>query len=154
MPVCLSVNLNAVAQLRNRRDLPWPSVTGMGRIALEAGAQGLTVHPRPDERHINEEEFFAGVLLSIVVMAISLHIGGPLNWVIAIDNISAESWLFNGAAHTPGVNRWVQLLFRLSLVSKVQLSYRYIASALNSLADAASRQAVEDFKKWHSDPDL
>lgn len=52
MPVDLSVNLNAVAQLRNRRDLPWPSVVGMGRIALTAGAQGITIHPRPDERHI------------------------------------------------------------------------------------------------------
>ncbi len=51
MPVKLSVNLNAVAMLRNRRDLPWPSVTGMGRIALAAGAHGLTVHPRPDQRH-------------------------------------------------------------------------------------------------------
>ena len=51
MPAKLSVNLNAVALLRNRRDLPWPSVTGLGRIALEAGAHGLTVHPRPDERH-------------------------------------------------------------------------------------------------------
>lgn len=48
----LSVNLNAVAMLRNRRDLPWPSVTGLGRIALQAGAAGLTVHPRPDQRHI------------------------------------------------------------------------------------------------------
>ena len=47
----LSVNLNAVAMLRNRRDLPWPNVVNMGRIALEAGAHGLTVHPRPDERH-------------------------------------------------------------------------------------------------------
>ena len=51
MPAKLSVNLNAVALLRNRRDLPWPSVTGLGRIALAAGAHGLTVHPRPDERH-------------------------------------------------------------------------------------------------------
>ncbi len=51
MPAKLSVNLNAIAYLRNRRDLPWPSVTGLGRIALEAGAHGLTVHPRPDERH-------------------------------------------------------------------------------------------------------
>ncbi len=51
MPTQLSVNLNAVAQLRNRRDLPWPSVTGIGRIALQSGAQGLTVHPRPDQRH-------------------------------------------------------------------------------------------------------
>jgi pyridoxine 5-phosphate synthase len=48
----LSVNLNAVAMLRNRRDLPWPSVVGLGRIALQAGAHGLTVHPRPDQRHI------------------------------------------------------------------------------------------------------
>ena len=48
----LSVNLNAVAMLRNRRDLPWPDVVNMGRIALAAGASGLTVHPRPDERHI------------------------------------------------------------------------------------------------------
>jgi pyridoxine 5-phosphate synthase len=47
----LSVNLNAIALLRNRRDLPWPSVEHLGRIALEAGAHGLTVHPRPDQRH-------------------------------------------------------------------------------------------------------
>ncbi len=51
MATQLSVNLNAVAQLRNRRDLPWPSVTGIGRIALQHGAHGLTVHPRPDQRH-------------------------------------------------------------------------------------------------------
>jgi pyridoxine 5-phosphate synthase len=52
MTAKLSVNLNAIAMLRNRRDLPWPSVIGVGRIALEAGAHGLTVHPRPDQRHI------------------------------------------------------------------------------------------------------
>lgn len=52
MPAELSVNLNAIAMLRNRRDLPWPSVTGLGRIALLNGAHGLTVHPRPDQRHI------------------------------------------------------------------------------------------------------
>lgn len=51
MTAKLSVNLNAIALLRNRRDLPWPSVTGLGRIALKAGAHGLTVHPRPDQRH-------------------------------------------------------------------------------------------------------
>jgi pyridoxine 5-phosphate synthase len=56
MPAKLSVNLNAVAMLRNRRDLPWPSVEGLGRIALEAGAHGLTVHPRPDERHVRRSD--------------------------------------------------------------------------------------------------
>lgn len=54
----LSVNLNAVAQLRNRRDLPWPSVTGMARVVLDAGASGITVHPRPDERHIRQSDVF------------------------------------------------------------------------------------------------
>ena len=52
MTTALSVNVNAIAFLRNRRDLPWPSVEGLGRIVLAAGAQGLTVHPRPDQRHI------------------------------------------------------------------------------------------------------
>jgi pyridoxine 5-phosphate synthase len=52
MTTALSVNVNAIAFLRNRRDLPWPSVEGLGRIALASGAQGLTVHPRPDQRHI------------------------------------------------------------------------------------------------------
>ncbi len=54
----LSVNLNAVAHLRNRRDLPWPSVTEIGRLCLAAGASGLTVHPRPDERHIRRTDVF------------------------------------------------------------------------------------------------
>ncbi|BBL53170.1 pyridoxine 5'-phosphate synthase [Bartonella quintana] len=52
MAVKLSVNLNAVAVLRNRRNLPWPNIKNIGHIALTAGAAGLTVHPRPDERHI------------------------------------------------------------------------------------------------------
>ncbi len=48
----LSVNVNAIAYLRNRRHVPWPDLVELGRIALKAGAAGLTVHPRPDERHI------------------------------------------------------------------------------------------------------
>jgi pyridoxine 5-phosphate synthase len=52
VPCKLSVNVNAIAYLRNRREVPWPSLEGLGRIALEAGAAGLTVHPRPDERHV------------------------------------------------------------------------------------------------------
>jgi pyridoxine 5-phosphate synthase len=48
----LSVNVNAIAYMRNRRHVPWPDLVKLGRIALQAGAVGLTVHPRPDERHI------------------------------------------------------------------------------------------------------
>jgi pyridoxine 5-phosphate synthase len=56
MTTKLSVNVNAVAQLRNRRNLPWPSVPGICRVALDAGAYGITVHPRPDERHIRRTD--------------------------------------------------------------------------------------------------
>ncbi|MEM6383967.1 MAG: pyridoxine 5'-phosphate synthase [Pseudomonadota bacterium] len=56
MPTELSVNVNAIAHLRNRRDLPWPSVTDLCRICLEEGAVGITVHPRPDQRHIRTHD--------------------------------------------------------------------------------------------------
>jgi pyridoxine 5-phosphate synthase len=58
MATKLSVNVNAIAQLRNRRNVPWPSVVGMSRIAMQAGAYGITVHPRPDERHIRRTDVF------------------------------------------------------------------------------------------------
>ena len=47
----LSVNLNKVALLRNTRDIGIPDVVRAGGIAVDAGAHGITVHPRPDERH-------------------------------------------------------------------------------------------------------
>lgn len=48
----LSVNVNKVALLRNSRHLGIPSVLRAAQLCLEAGAQGITVHPRPDARHI------------------------------------------------------------------------------------------------------
>ena len=48
----LSVNINKVATLRNTRHLGIPSVTRAAILCLQAGAHGITVHPRPDERHI------------------------------------------------------------------------------------------------------
>ncbi|GAB2835878.1 pyridoxine 5'-phosphate synthase [Comamonas piscis] len=60
----LSINLNKVALVRNTRHLDIPSVTRAARLCLEAGAQGITVHPRPDERHIRpgDVEKLAGVI--------------------------------------------------------------------------------------------
>ena len=52
----LSVNVNKIALLRNQRDLAIPSVVGLSKLALEAGAHGITVHPRPDERHIRRHD--------------------------------------------------------------------------------------------------
>jgi pyridoxine 5-phosphate synthase len=52
----LSVNLNKVALVRNTRHLGIPSVTRAANLCLQAGAHGITVHPRPDERHIRASD--------------------------------------------------------------------------------------------------
>ena len=52
----LSVNLNKVALVRNTRHLGIPSVTRAATLCLQAGAAGITVHPRPDERHIRAHD--------------------------------------------------------------------------------------------------
>ncbi len=52
----LSVNVNKVALLRNARHLGIPSVLKAATLALQAGANGITVHPRPDERHIRASD--------------------------------------------------------------------------------------------------
>jgi len=55
----LSVNLNKIALLRNSRHTGVPDVLKFAKIAHEAGADGLTVHPRPDERHIRRSDVLA-----------------------------------------------------------------------------------------------
>jgi pyridoxine 5-phosphate synthase len=52
----LSVNLNKVALVRNTRHLGSPSVTRAASLCLQAGAHGITVHPRPDQRHIRRAD--------------------------------------------------------------------------------------------------
>ncbi len=54
----LSVNVNKVALLRNTRHLGEPSVVRAATMCLNAGADGITVHPRPDERHIRRRDVF------------------------------------------------------------------------------------------------
>lgn len=48
----LSVNLNKIALLRNARGRDFPNIIGFGEKAIKAGADGLTIHPRPDQRHV------------------------------------------------------------------------------------------------------
>lgn len=55
----LSVNVNKIALLRNTRALDYPSPVAFARVALDAGAHGITVHPRPDQRHIRPADVIA-----------------------------------------------------------------------------------------------
>ncbi len=54
----LSVNLNKIALLRNQRDIGIPSVIESAKTVIKAGAYGITVHPRPDERHIKYADVY------------------------------------------------------------------------------------------------
>lgn len=57
--ITLSVNLNKIALLRNSRDGGKPSVVDAARQAIAQGAGGITVHPRPDQRHIRPDDVYA-----------------------------------------------------------------------------------------------
>jgi len=54
----LSVNLNKIALLRNQRNIDIPSVIESARTVIVAGSAGVTVHPRPDERHIRYSDAY------------------------------------------------------------------------------------------------
>src|ERR1051325_4292582 len=54
--ICLSVNVNKIATLRNSRGGQLPRVTDAVPVCLNAGVHGITVHPRADRRHITPED--------------------------------------------------------------------------------------------------
>lgn len=56
MPTALSVNMNKIALLRNSREGNYPNVVTFAEKAIHAGAKGITVHPRPDQRHIRPHD--------------------------------------------------------------------------------------------------
>lgn len=58
IPTSLSVNLNKIALIRNSRPGNYPNVVAHGEICIAAGADGLTVHPRPDQRHIRPKDVY------------------------------------------------------------------------------------------------
>ncbi|TDG13503.1 pyridoxine 5'-phosphate synthase [Seongchinamella unica] len=56
--IALSVNLNKIALIRNSRDTTNPGVPEHAQMCIDAGADGITVHPRPDQRHIRAQDCF------------------------------------------------------------------------------------------------
>lgn len=60
----LSVNVNKIAVLRNSRGGAEPDVIRASQTCLDAGAHGITVHPRPDQRHIRPDDVRALSLLA------------------------------------------------------------------------------------------
>lgn len=56
--IALSVNLNKIALIRNSRDTTNPDIPLHAQMCIDAGANGITVHPRPDQRHIRASDCF------------------------------------------------------------------------------------------------
>ena len=73
----LSVNVNKIAWLRNSREGARPSVLDAARTAIAAGAHGITVHPRPDQRHIRPADVEAlAALLAAEAPQVEFNIEG------------------------------------------------------------------------------
>jgi pyridoxine 5-phosphate synthase len=91
MATKLSVNLNKVATLRNTRSVGIPSVTRCAALCLSAGADGLTIHPRPDQRHIRPGD------VADLARLVSDHAGIELN----IEGNPFHGLLEHAEAHRP-----------------------------------------------------
>ena len=69
----LSVNVNKIALLRNSRTIDIPNLLHLSQTCIDAGCQGITVHPRPDERHITEKDVYD---LAEIVDSVEYNIEG------------------------------------------------------------------------------
>ncbi|MEO0436341.1 MAG: pyridoxine 5'-phosphate synthase [Pseudomonadota bacterium] len=75
--IALSINLNKIALIRNSRDTKVPNIPEHARMVLDAGADGITVHPRPDQRHIRADDCRdLAALLSHEYAAVEFNIEG------------------------------------------------------------------------------
>ena len=80
----LSVNVNKVALLRNSRPLDIPRVDHLAHLALDAGAHGITVHPRPDARHIRASDI-RGLLKLVRSRGLELNVeGNPFHQLLDV----------------------------------------------------------------------
>lgn len=79
----LSVNVNKIALLRNSRTIGIPDVRRLAAIALDAGAHGITVHPRPDQRHIRSDDVYQLAKLVRARPSVEFNIeGNPFHQVM------------------------------------------------------------------------
>lgn len=72
----LSVNLNKVALLRNARSIGIPNVVRSAQTCIRAGAHGITVHPRPDERHAKPDDVYQLAELLETIPSVEFNIEG------------------------------------------------------------------------------
>jgi pyridoxine 5-phosphate synthase len=87
--IALSVNLNKIALIRNSRDTTNPDIPQHARMCIDAGADGITVHPRPDQRHIRVRDCFD--LAAMLEVEFNIE-GNPLTGPRASDLAGVEDY--------------------------------------------------------------
>ena len=92
----LSVNVNKIALIRNSRDTDYPNVAHMAQRAIAAGAHGITVHPRPDQRHIRYSDVHELSVLTGRHPDVEFNIEGLLRGDSASRSAFYQSGLTNG----------------------------------------------------------
>jgi pyridoxine 5-phosphate synthase len=87
--IALSVNLNKIALIRNSRDTTIPDIPQHARMCIAAGADGITVHPRPDQRHIRVRDCFD--LAAMLDVEFNIE-GNPFTGPRASDRAGVEDY--------------------------------------------------------------
>jgi pyridoxine 5-phosphate synthase len=87
--IALSVNLNKIALIRNSRDTSNPDIPQHARMCIDAGADGITVHPRPDQRHIRVRDCFD--LAAILDVEFNIE-GNPMTGPRRSDRAGVEDY--------------------------------------------------------------
>ena len=87
--IALSVNLNKIALIRNSRDTTNPNIPQHAQMCIDAGANGITVHPRPDQRHIRVADCFD--LASMLQVEFNIE-GNPMTGPRKTDRSDVEDY--------------------------------------------------------------
>ena len=81
----LSVNLNKIALLRNSREGNYPNVVEHAQLCIDQGVEGITVHPRPDQRHIRPSDVRQLAALVSPIADVEFNIeGNPFAPAVAV----------------------------------------------------------------------
>jgi len=135
----LSVNVNKIATLRNTRSLGVPSVVALSALALDAGAHGITVHPRPDQRHIRPEDVTAVATLLAQYPEAEYNIeGNPFHGLIEHCELSRPAQ----ATLVPDAREALTSNHGWNLVELDSASRSALARVISRLHDAGCRVSL------------
>ena len=143
----LSVNLNKVALLRNQRDVGYPDILEHGKLILEAGAHGLTVHPRPDQRHIRRSDIpaLADFVAAWPDNRIELNIEGFKKWR---PDLADAEFVLEGGKYICGWEIEKMSKSKYNVVNPDDIIERYGADTLRLYEMFLG--PLEQFKPWNT----